>query len=188
MLYPCRECGKDVSQSARRCPYCGAKRPMIRTPQHPKGIHKPGLAKTRTGQTLEAIGGAIGLFIIVGLFTDFYGIPDRMARSKYQVTETADSDWTQEKAPDSDVEDIRQEVELYVITPCLIAFLQLDPAYRQADNKAERLHSFRHDPRVQPDIDDTVKRSVAAVKDVPTLEQRLILYEPMLATCSVGAQ
>lgn len=170
MLYPCRECGNDVSEGARRCPYCGAKRPMIRTALHPKGLHKPVAGASRPVQVLRVIGGLIGIVFVIGLFTDFFGLPRYSAEREYMQSEA-----------------LRTEVEAYVIQPCLRAFLQMDSAYLQASNKPERERAFRYDPRVRDVLDDTVARSVSTVERIPTLNERKTLYEGMLAMCSAGA-
>ena len=185
MLYPCRECGKDISEEARRCPYCGVKRPMIRTELHPWRIHKPGRAKSKLGQAAEVIGGLVGIAVVIGLFTDFYGLtkPD-YANLDFGSSRASTPKSTHLTAPSF----LLDEVERFIIEPCLRAYLELDPAYRTATNKPEREIAFRYDPRVRDMLDDTIARSVRAVRGNTELEGRQIVYKRLLAACARGAQ
>ena len=170
MLYPCRECGAQISDQARRCPHCGCKRSKIK-PKPPE--------KSRTIQSLEAIGGLVGILIVIGLFTDFYGIPEYLAKRDYRSPTPSTA---------ASTVSIENEVERYVIRPCLIAFLELDPAYRRASNKEARLRAFQNDPRIDDVLEFTVRNSVSAVRRVAEAEDRKAIYETLLATCKEGAR
>lgn len=86
MLYPCRECGNDVSQGARRCPYCRAERPTERSVPNPKAMAKPDRSSRRAKLMLQLAGSAIGILIVMSLFTDFLRIPESPPKSEKNRT------------------------------------------------------------------------------------------------------
>ena len=183
MLRPCRECKRKVSDQAKTCPHCGIANPGLR----PVAVKRQGFGAKAV---LEAIGGVIGIALVVFLLTggarSCSSDSPRTASSADSGTpaaagsvETSEFERSSAKATMT----IEEEIDTYYLIPCLRHLMRTHPQLRQFRSQAETKDGVAIarrviGPTLQPRLDNTRK----AVEKL-TRPQRRDFYAELLREC-----